>query len=112
MDIILNVSGQKFEVDKDTLMKIPYFHNMFDACDDINETIIVKRPSHVFKHVIAFTIDPLYPYPAKYAFELDFYGIIYDKTKLFDKYDELTNKIYIMIKNNVKCGCPGSGPYG
>jgi len=100
MNITLNVSGQHFEVSKDTLMKIPYFHDMFDACvNNINEIILVNRPSHIFKHVLALTIDPLYPFPAKYAFELDFYGIIYNKKNLYDKYQELLDKISDMNNN-------------
>jgi len=94
MNITLNVSGQHFEVQKDTLIKIPYFRDMFDACgDNINEIIPVNRPPHIFKHVLALIIDPLYPFPAKYAFELDFYGIMYNKKYLYDKYQELLDKM-------------------
>ena len=100
MNIILNVSGQNYEVPKDTLMKIPYFHDMFDVCgDNINEVIPVSRPPHIFKHVLSFTIDPLYPFPAKYAFELDFYGIVYEQKKLYDKHQELLDKINDMNNN-------------
>ena len=94
MNITLNVSGQHFEINKDSLMKIPYFHDMFDACDtNIDEIIFVNRPSNIFKHVLALIIDPLYPYPKRYAFELDFYGILYNQSKLYDKHQELIDKV-------------------
>ena len=94
MNIILNISGQIFEVNRNILLKIPYFHDMFDTCEcNTNESIFVNRPSHIFKHVLALTIDPLYPFPMKYAFELDFYGIVYDKTKLYDKHQELSKGV-------------------
>jgi len=120
MNIILNVSGQTFEVNKNVLMKIPYFHDMFDMCDNTCDitcgVIFVNRPSHIFKHVLALTIDPLYPYPAKYAFELDFYGICYDKNQLYDKHQELINKINIISNENTIMNCEleriKNGEYG
>lgn len=105
MNITLNVSGQIFEVNVNTLLKIPYFSYMLDACQyEVNEIIFINRPSHIFKHVLAFVIDPLYPYPEKYAFELDFYGILYDKEKLYNKHQDLTNEIN-KIKKLVMCKC-------
>lgn len=69
MATILNVSGQIFEISKNNLMKIPYFHDMFELCGDTNKPIFVSRPAHIFKHVLALILDPLYPYPTKYAFD-------------------------------------------
>lgn len=90
MEIInLDVSGQLFSVQKDTLLKIPYFNNLFNDCDEIPKTIFVARPPNIFKHVIGYVIDNLYPYPAKYTFELDFYGIEYN--------DLYTDKLLIAI---------------
>lgn len=86
MNIVLNVSGKHFEIKRDVLLKIPYFYDMFDMCEQtINAPIFIGRSSHVFKHILAFTIDPLYPYPLKLEYELKFYGINYDKSKLYDK---------------------------
>jgi hypothetical protein len=101
MNITLNLSGQIFQVPPTTLYKIPYFKNMLETCDspsgnqngDNTQTIFVERSSHIFKHVLAFTIDPLYPYPKKYAFELDFYDITYNKHKLYDKHQVLMDNI-------------------
>jgi hypothetical protein len=97
MSITLNLSGQIFQVTPTTLSKIPYFQNMFETCDNTpNETIFVERSPHIFKHVIALAIDPLYPYPKKYAFELDFYDMTYSKNNLYDKHQELMNKVDII----------------
>jgi hypothetical protein len=102
MNITLNVSGQNFEVHKDILMKIPYFKDMFDACsplgnqsgeDTPTESIFIARPPHIFKHVLSYIIDPIYPFPKKYMFELDFYNITYDKTYFYDKEQELIHKV-------------------
>ena len=101
MNVTLNVSGQHFEVNKSTLWKIPYFHDMINDCGiEKDNVIFVNRSSHVFKHVLALIIDPLYPYPSKYSYELDVYGVVYDKNKLLDNYRELINKLDIMISNN------------
>lgn len=95
MNIKLNISGQHFEINKNILTKIPYFHDMLDACNeyDLNEIIFINRSPHIFKHVLGSTIDQLYPFPLKYAFELDFYGIQYHEVNLQDKYSQLENKI-------------------
>lgn len=49
-----------------------------------------------FDHVLAYIVSPLYPYPVEYYDELDFYDIVYDKQKLFDK-----NKIQFDIIENI-----------
>ena len=104
MNITLNVGGKIFETKYDNIIKIPYFCNMFKICDEqLNTTLFIDRPGHIFKHVLAFIIDPLYPFPIKYAFELDFYDISYDITKLYDKNKNILQKLeYIMMQNN-KC---------
>lgn len=94
MNIILNVSGKEFELSNQTLMKIPYFCNMINDCNNNENTIIfVNRSAHIFKHILALVIDPLYPFPKKYAFELDFYGIEYNNNSLYDKHQELIYKL-------------------
>ncbi len=106
MNVVLNVSGQHYEINKNILMQIPYFHDMFDVCDnDETKVIPVMRSPRIFRHIIEFLIDQYYPFPAKYAYKLDFYGIIYDKTKLYDKYQELiniTNDNYNKTRNEIK----------
>lgn len=93
MNIILNVSGTNFEVSDNILLKIPYFRDMFDACTNNNAVVFVARSPNIFKHVIGLIIDPLYPFPKKYAFELDFYGIDYNKEKLYDVNQDVAEKI-------------------
>jgi hypothetical protein len=83
MNVILNVQGQTFETDYDTLTKIPYFKNMFEDCGQPTEPVFVNRSSHMFKHVLAIITDDTYQYPGKYKSELDFYGIDYSKLTLY-----------------------------
>jgi len=95
MNVLLNVSGCHFEVQKDILFKIPYFENMInDSGGSLNEVIFVARPSHIFKHILAYMIDPLYPYPKKNEFELKFYGVEYNM--LYDSNEEILDKINIL----------------
>jgi hypothetical protein len=92
MNIIkLNVGGRIFESTYDTLVKIPYFKNMFDGCDEelFNDPIFVNRSSLVFEHVFALIIDPLHSYPKSYLYELDFYGIDYSDVR-FDNEEIMT----------------------
>jgi hypothetical protein len=98
--ITLDVGGQIFKTDHHTIIKIPYFKDMFDGCGNVPETIFVNRPGHTFKHVIAWMMDSKYPYPKKYAFELDFYGIIYDRTKLYVSQQEIMEKQYDIMFGN------------
>ena len=107
MNITLDVCGQIFKTDYNTIIKIPYFRDMFEACGEApNETVFVNRPPHIFKHILAFIIDPLYPFPKKYAFELDFYGIDYKNKNLYeqnsDKIKELNDKIDYYQHTNVE----------
>jgi hypothetical protein len=94
MEIItLDVSGQIFRVKKDILLRIPYFNNLFSDCGGNLDAIFVARPSNIFKHVIGIVIDDLYPYPSKYAFELDFYGINFKRENLYDDTGKALNTI-------------------
>ena len=95
MNVILNVQGQKFETTRETIIKIPYFRDMFEACTEVTEIIFVNRPSNAFKHVLGVITDPLYPFPEKFNFELDFYGIEYTKPK-----EKLPTFIYDCIKSS------------
>ena len=95
--IKLNLSGRIFETTKENVLKIPYFNNMIIDCDNNNiDTIFVNRSGSLFKHVLAYVIDDTYPYPLIYFNELDYYGIIYDKNKLYD-----CDKQFDIINNNI-----------
>ena len=79
MNITLNLQGKIFETTHATIIKIPYFRDMFEACEFPSETLFVNRSSYIFKHVLALVTDSLYPFPEKFNFELDFYGVEYKK---------------------------------
>jgi hypothetical protein len=83
MNIILNVQGKIFETSYNTIIKIPYFKDMFEACGPPTEPIFVNRSSIIFGHVLGLVTDNKYPFPGKYKFELDFYGINYDDLTLY-----------------------------
>ncbi len=74
----LNVSGKLYDIKHDILIKIPYFMEYINS--DVKEPVcFVQRSSNVFDHVLAYVIDRLHPYPSKYFYELDFYGLTYKK---------------------------------
>jgi hypothetical protein len=103
MCVTLDVQGQIFKTNYDTLIKIPYFKDMFESCGQPTETIFIDRPSHIFKHILSLAVDPYYQYPAKYVSELDFYCINSNEIKLYDKNQKICNDIYF-LKN--KCRHP------
>ena len=73
----INVSGKIYNIKHQILEKIPYFHEFLNSGD---KECFVERSSMIFDHVLAYVIDPIHhPYPPKYFYELDFYGIIYEK---------------------------------
>jgi hypothetical protein len=94
--IKLNVQGKIFETTYDTITKIPYFKNMFE---DVNqksiEPIFIDRSPQLFKHILAIATDSFYPYPAQYAFELDYFLIDKSTVNLFYDLDYLQNKCKI-----------------
>jgi hypothetical protein len=92
MNITLDVQGQIFKTKYENILKIPYFKDMFETCGQPSETIFVDRPPHIFKHVLSLIVDNFYPYPEKYKFELDFYGIEYGELKFYG------NETKILIK--------------
>jgi hypothetical protein len=103
MNITLDVQGQIFKTKYENILKIPYFKDMFETCGQPSETIFVDRPAHIFKHIIGLITDPLYPYPEKYKFELDFFGI--DCENLYDVNDKQTKKLINVINTSsyIKC---------
>jgi hypothetical protein len=80
----VNISGTIYHITRKTLLKIPYFADYYKDYDgDHSKEIFVERSPELFKDVYAYILDPLHPYPIKYYYELDKYGIIYDKDKLY-----------------------------
>jgi hypothetical protein len=110
--IVINVCGVKYETYLSTINKIPYFADMLANCADSRE-IFVNRPAHIFKHILAFVIDDLYPFPAKYEQELKFYGVKYDVNSLYmnrefglmqKKLDDMRNMLDdFQLKSRIQC---------
>lgn len=87
-------------VKKTIIRTIPYFDAMIKGCEHDFEEITVDRMGFMFDHVLAYIVSPLYPYPAKYYDELDYYDICYDKQKLFDKHKPQLDIIENITRNN------------
>jgi len=102
MAINLNVSGRKFEVQKDILCKSQLFNNMFTDCDTIMDEIVIYRSSKLFEHVYAYLLDDKYPYPKKYYAELDYYLIPYYGSSLSDPLTLLNDNLKMMVKNSLE----------
>lgn len=104
--IKVNVSGKVFEIPYKTLICIPYFKYMLEDCIHDN-VIFVNRSSHIFKHVLGLVIDPLYPYPDIYSFELAFYGIDYDKDNSVTELKTMVNGLrdYLQDKQHLSNIC-------
>lgn len=98
--IHLKFNDETVDVTKETINKIPYFRDMLSDCGYVDKAINVDRPSKTFKHVLAYIIDDLYPYPAKYSHELDFYGIEYNKDKLYNPNKGLLERIEKLGETN------------
>ena len=88
---------------------------MFEDCADSNATvgsaqgalattgssIEINRSAHIFEHVLAYLIDPTYPYPKKYVNELKYYLVPYTLSKLHDPSEKLF-KIIDTIDTDIK----------
>lgn len=88
--IVLNISGTRFEVTPQTLAKLPTLANSLWQNGD---ELFVQRSPLVFEEVLAFVLDEKHPFPACYAYELDYYGIVYDSRKLEDSMMEKLRQI-------------------
>jgi len=73
----VNVSGKIYEIKHKILKTIPYFHEYITNKEESD--CFMERSSMIFDHVLAYAIDNLHPYPSKYFYELDFYGLKYNK---------------------------------
>jgi hypothetical protein len=98
----IDVSGKIYKISKNLLITIPYFANMIkDIGDNDDKYIFVERSSLLFDHVYAYVIDKLHPYPIEYYYELDFYGIEYEKDKLYDVNLVIKNRLDIVENINI-----------
>jgi hypothetical protein len=100
----INVSGKIYEIKHKILIKIPYFLEFINSDEPI---CFVERSSIIFDHVLAYAIDTLHPYPSKYFYELDYYGLIYKKDiykiNMLGKIYQLKSDILMKIPYFVKC---------
>lgn len=106
--ITLNVGGIIFDTTTGTLFKATYFDSILTRWNPNTTVIFIDRSPHIFKHVLGLLRDPQYPYPSKYYFELDFYGINYDKVdeiKLEENIIKLINEKYDKIIELLKPIC-------
>jgi hypothetical protein len=96
----LKLIGKTYEIDKNILMKMSTIRTMLeDFSNNESKIIPINRSSLLFDHVIAYVIDDTYPYPLKYFNELDYYGVIYDKSKLYDPHKYSYDKLEVLSKN-------------
>jgi hypothetical protein len=100
MSVTLDVQGKIFKTNYGTIIKIPYFKDMFESCGPPTETIFIDRPSHIFKHVMGLATDPFYQYPEQYISELDFYNVDVSEIKVYNKLQNILTDIHF-LKN--KC---------
>jgi len=95
--VTINVQGVIFQTNYENVIKIPYLKTKIEQCTPPIETIFVDRPSHIFKHVLGVVTDKNYPYPEKYRYELEFYGVDCTNVKFFNK----TNTNIVNKESNV-----------
>ncbi len=99
----LNVGGREYNIPIDILNKIPYFTKDSNLTLKDDEIFISRSPL-IFEHVISYVLDLKYPFPVEYSYELDFYNIEYDKSKLFNPYKSIYNELFkhiTTINNNI-----------
>ena len=91
--IKLNLCGRIFEVDLDILLTSELFTNLLQDSEYNDLPIVMNRSPLLFEHVLAYMIDPNYPYPSQYKLELDYYGIKYKSCELYNPYFEYQARI-------------------
>ena len=102
--IKLNVGGTKFKTTIEVIKKIPYIYNMIMDTGSNETKIFINRSGLIFQEVFAFVIDSKHPFPKKYSYELDFYGVEYDKKKLDLHEDEIINILKTLNHHrDIKC---------
>lgn len=72
--VTLDVGGKLFKTTPSTLCNSKYFNGLLKNTH-IDKPIFIDRSSKIFKHILEYLRDPNYPFPDKYIYDLDFYGI-------------------------------------
>lgn len=115
-DVIVNVSGRRFELKMNVLSRIPYLYNMVNDCSDISSPKPIKlnvwRSPMLFEHVLALAYDPEYNCPLEGRREANFYLVEYDEKK---RSNIEKNQQHIFMATNdirydtrrIKCGKNG-----
>ena len=88
--VTLNLQGTKFETTRQTLYRIPYFKSLSLDLDK-SSIFYMDRSAHIFKHILAWSVDNRYPFPYKYRSEADFFNIDH-KDIIFE--DNCKNQYY------------------
>lgn len=88
----INVGGKLFLIPIEILNEIPYFKN-------VDTNTFIPRSSIIFEHVLSFILDGKYQYPKRFVYELDFYGIKYDSSQLYDPEIKINNGFKVVNEN-------------
>lgn len=91
--IRVNVSGRVFELTQEAFTALPLLAN---APRVEGEELFIARSPLVFEHVLALVLDPLHPFPAAYAYELDYWGVEYDFARLQDPLGLLLHDVSLL----------------
>lgn len=77
MSIRLNVGGTLFETTPETLSPSPVLTKLISKKfkEDSRQILFIDRDPKGFSHVLSLLRDQNYPFPLKYAHELEHYGI-------------------------------------
>lgn len=96
------INDKRYEISENVLFKIPYFKEIIQINNmDNSIPIYIERSSILFQHVLSYIMNPIYLYPIEYEKELQFYGIIYDKNKLYNKDKVMQDHLYL-IENRLE----------
>ena len=107
----LNVGGKKFDTTYDVLIKSKLFKDLLDnPTIDYKKRIFIARSSRVFEHVLAYMIDNRHPFPKKYTYELDHFGINYAIAEKDSPYIVKTRHFFCN-KNDCEIRCRAGEDY-
>jgi hypothetical protein len=82
--IEVSVEGFIFKIAKTTLLNIPYFKNLFETIESVDNFIYVDRSAKGFSHVLRWARNEKCQLPAKYKEEYDFFLLNYNQYQLID----------------------------
>jgi hypothetical protein len=108
VDIVLIVSGRRFELKMATLKRIPYLYNMLKDCVSDRREITVWRSPMLFEHVLALAYDESYLLPDEARREANFYFMTYDESRptLETKLQHImfaVNDVRVDMMKNLQC---------